>query len=77
MRVLCEASFCASTKNGLNKSVHKFKTKFKIKTPATKNIKRIKYDYDEYERLGYKSSGLYFTWKWLPERAKMPHICAT
>ena len=22
--------------------------------PATKNIKRIKYDYDEYERLGYK-----------------------
>ena len=54
MRVLCEASFCASTKNGLNKSVHKFKTKFKIKTPATKNIKRIKYDYDEYERLGYK-----------------------
>lgn len=24
-----------------------------------------------------KYSVLYFTWKWLPERAKMPHICAT
>ncbi|RXY85447.1 hypothetical protein DD607_32605, partial [Salmonella sp. 3DZ2-4SM] len=39
-RMLCEAKtcFCASTKNGLNKSVHKFKTKFKIKTPATKIV---------------------------------------
>lgn len=38
--MLCEAQtcFCASTKNGLNKSAHKFKTKFKIKTPATKNV---------------------------------------
>lgn len=38
MRVLCEASFCASTKNGLNKSVHKFKTKFKIKTTSNQKM---------------------------------------
>jgi len=27
--------------------------------------------------MNIKYSVLYFTWKWLPERAKMPHICAT
>ena len=27
--------------------------------------------------MGQPHSVLYFTWKWLPERAKMPHICAT
>src|SRR5699024_12764015 len=27
--------------------------------------------------MNIKYSVLYFTWKWLPEKAKMPHICAT
>lgn len=42
MRVLCEASFCASTKNGLNKSVHKFKTKFKIKTTSNQKMDKVR-----------------------------------